>query len=94
MFLPITLVIKKIKNKKRLRNILRNINEFILKNVGNIRKTVIIFQSLFFDTNGKHFYAGGAERYCLDMADIIHKTRVRTVADTTIFMRILDKYKK
>lgn len=60
---------KKIINKKRL----RNINEFILKNVGDIRKTVIIFQSLFFDTNGKHFYAGGAERYCLDLADIIIK---------------------
>ncbi len=69
LFLPITLVTKKIKNKKRL----RNINEFILKNVGDIRKTVIIFQSLFFDTNGKHFYAGGAERYCLDLADIIIK---------------------
>ena len=73
LFLPITLVIKKIKNKEQLRNILHNINEFILKNVTDIRKAVIIFQSLFFDTTGKHFYAGGAERYCLDLADIIIK---------------------
>lgn len=69
LFLPIRLITKSIKNQKRL----RNINEFILKNVTDIRKTVIIFQSLFFDTTGKHFYAGGAERYCLDLADIIRK---------------------
>ena len=35
------------------------------------QKAVYIFQCGFFDQNGKDFYAGGAERYALDLAALI-----------------------
>lgn len=56
-------------NKERKIN--NNIYKHILSNVNNIEKTVIIFQNSFFSQDGEKFYSGGAERYCLDLANII-----------------------
>lgn len=52
-------------NDSRIEQLNKTLEEF------SPQRTVYIFQCGFFDKNGKDFYAGGAERYALDLATLI-----------------------
>ena len=64
----------------RERKILRNAEEIIynLSQSPN-QKCVYIFQKSFFDRLGLHCFAGGAERYSQDLADIINSLGYQTI---------------
>ena len=52
-------------NDNKIKQINNIINEIAPTNA------VYLFQTTFFDNEGEHFFSGGAERYLLDLADLI-----------------------
>ncbi|MBT0879366.1 glycosyltransferase family 4 protein [Campylobacter sp. 2018MI01] len=76
-YIPYTIYLKKKYgfNNDKTNNTINKIKEILSSDNS---KKVCIFQLSFYDKKGKNFFSGGAERYALDLADIISKRNYKT----------------